>query len=221
MKRKIIYAAIICLILIITNTLYIKYTGQAQSAQKLDDVKPAYTAIVFGAGLRKDTTPSYILRDRLSAAAELYAAGKVKRILLSGDNRTLGYDEPESMKRYLLGIGVPPDDIFLDYAGFDTYSTMYRARDVFKVSDAILVSQQYHINRALHIGRNLGMQVSGYAADKRKYKYANSYYLRELGSCAKAQLDLLIGRKPHFLGPIVDIRGASNAFDKELANKNK
>jgi SanA protein len=221
MKRKLFYAFLFCVVAVVVNTLYIKFRGERNSTKKIDEVKPAYTAIVFGAGLRKDTTPSYILRDRLSTAAELYAAGKVKRILLSGDNRTLGYDEPESMKRYLIGIGVPGEDIFLDYAGFDTYSTMYRARDVFKVSDAILVSQQYHINRALHIGGNLGMKVSGYAADKRKYKYAKSYYFRELGSCAKAQLDLLRGREPHFLGPVIDIHGASNAFDKEIAEKNK
>jgi SanA protein len=129
------------------------------SIKNLDEIPPKYTAIILGAGLRKDSTPTSILAERLEAGVALYKAGKVKKILVSGDNRTHGYDEPESMKRYLLAKGISAEDIFLDYAGFDTYSTIYRAKNVFQIQDAILVSQQYHLDRALYIGRHLSMDV--------------------------------------------------------------
>lgn len=219
MIKKIALFCSMVVVAVIANYYALQKFSARFSEQNLEKIPAKYTAIVFGAGLRKDSTPTSILADRLDAGIALYQAGKAKKILVSGDNRRHGYDEPEAMKRYLLEKGIPPQDIFLDYAGFDTYSTLYRAHKVFQVQDAILVSQQYHLDRALYIGKHLSMDVVGFPSDQRKYSKAIVYHAREMASRAKAQLDLLRHRKPHFLGDAIDIHGPSNALDKENSLK--
>lgn len=203
------------MLLLLLNYFYLARFSSNLYSKNVQEVVPKYTGIIFGAGLRKNGTPTRILADRLDAGAELYRLGKVKRLLLSGDNRQQNHDEPEAMKRYLLSKGVPAGDIFLDYAGFDTYSTVYRAKVVFQVKDAILISQKYHLDRALYLGKHMDMDVVGYASDKRTYRKAIYYSGREILSRAKAQFDLIRHRKPHFLGNPIDIEGASNAMAKE------
>jgi SanA protein len=180
-------------------------------------LEPYYTAIIFGAGLWPSGEPSTILKDRLNKGIELYQNKKVKRLLLSGDNGNLAHDEPEAMKKYLLIHGIPKEDIFLDYAGFDTYSTLYRAKEIFKVDSAILVSQTYHLNRALFIAKKLGIQAQGFTSDLRHYRFENKYIIREIPALAKAQLNIIFHRKPKYLGQIINIHGKSNAMLKEAA----
>jgi SanA protein len=127
-------------------------------------------AIVFGAGLWWDGSPSPVLRDRVATAAQLYFSGKVKKILMSGDNRFLDYNEPGAMRAYALGLGVPETDIVLDYAGRRTYDTCYRARAIFGVQEAILVTQGFHLPRALYTCNQLGVQAIGVSADLRDYR---------------------------------------------------
>lgn len=126
-------------------------------------------AIVFGAGLLRDGTPSPVLRDRVSTAAQLYFAGKAQKILMSGDNRFIDYNEPASMQAYAVDLGVPPDAIVLDYAGRRTYDTCYRARHIFGLEEAILVTQKYHLPRALFTCNGIGLKSTGVAADMRTY----------------------------------------------------
>jgi len=126
-------------------------------------------AIVFGAGLLRDGTPSPVLRDRVSTATQLYFAGKVQKILMSGDNRFIDYNEPASMQAYAIDLGVPLEAIVLDYAGRRTYDTCYRARHIFGLQEAILVTQKYHLTRALFTCNGIGLKSTGVAADMRTY----------------------------------------------------
>ena len=110
--------------------------------------------IVFGAGLRRDGTPTTVLRDRVETAAELYRQGKVEKLLMSGDNRFVDYNEPEAMRQYALQLGIPDEDIVLDYAGRRTYDTCYRAGAIFGVKKVILVTQLFHLPRAIYLATN-------------------------------------------------------------------
>ena len=126
-------------------------------------------AIVFGAGLRRDGTPTPILRDRVETAADLYFGGKVEKLLMSGDNRFVNYNEPESMRQYALSLGVPGEAIVLDYAGRRTYDTCYRAKAIFGVKSTLLVTQKFHLPRAIFLCNMLGVKASGVEADNRQY----------------------------------------------------
>jgi vancomycin permeability regulator SanA len=121
-------------------------------------------AIVFGAGLRRDGMPTAILRERIQTAADLYFSGKAEKLLMSGDNRTESYNEPEAMRQYALSLGVPDEAIVLDYAGRRTYDTCYRARKIFGLDQAILVTQKFHLARALFTCNALGLQAVGVEA---------------------------------------------------------
>lgn len=131
--------------------------------------RTSQAAIVFGAGLRWDGSPSPVLRDRINAAAELYFAGTVDRLLMSGDNRYIDYNEPGAMRAYALNLGVPDEAIVLDYAGRRTYDTCYRAATIFGVRRAVLVTQQFHLPRALYTCNKLGVQSFGVPANRRSY----------------------------------------------------
>jgi SanA protein len=127
-------------------------------------------AIVFGAGLRRDGTPTPILRDRVETAADLYFSGKVEKILMSGDNRFEYYNEPESMRQYALSLGVPDTAIALDYAGRRTYDTCYRARAIFGAREALLVTQNFHLPRAIFLCNTLGLKSYGIEANNIRYR---------------------------------------------------
>ena len=136
--------------------------------------KPA--AIVFGAGLWYDGSPSPVLRDRVATAAQLYFDGKVKKLLMSGDNSYIYYNEPGAMQEYALSLGVPEADIVLDYAGRRTYDTCYRAKEIFGLKEAILVTQAFHLPRAVYTCNQLGLQSIGVPADLRDYRRGARVY---------------------------------------------
>jgi len=137
----------------------------------VDSVPSERAAIVFGAGLRRDGSPTTVLRDRVETAAELYFKGKVEKLLLSGDNRFVEYNEPEAMRQLALSLGIPDRDIVLDYAGRRTYDTCYRAKAIFGLDRAILVTQGFHLPRALFLCSSLGIRAVGVEAD-------NFYYFK-------------------------------------------
>jgi len=159
-------------------------------------------AIVFGAGLSRDGTPSPVLKDRVATAAELYFSGKVRKILMSGDNRFLDYNEPGAMLDYALELGVPRQDIVLDYAGRRTYDTCYRARAIFGVTDALLVTQRFHLPRALFTCNFLGIKGYGVIADLRPYNTRSMDYwnVREVGATVVALWEVWISRPLPVLG---------------------
>ncbi len=165
-------------------------------------------AIVFGAGLWRDGSPTPVLRDRVATAAELYFAGKAAALLMSGDNSVVEYNEPAAMRAYALQLGVPDEAIVLDYAGRRTYDTCYRAQHIFGVQQAILVTQQFHLPRALYICRVLGLEAVGVAADRRVYRKLSLFYwnLRELPATLTAFWEVHISHPLPILGkpePIV------------------
>jgi SanA protein len=159
-------------------------------------------AIVFGAGLRRDGSPTMVLGDRVDAAAELYFAGKVEKLLMSGDNSTDYYNEPEAMRQYAIQLGVPDKDIVLDYAGRRTYDTCYRARDIFQVKEAILVTQSFHLPRAIYLCNMLGVVGVGVASDRNYYRKITRFFwnFRELPATLSALIEVHITRPLPILG---------------------
>lgn len=156
-------------------------------------------AIVFGAGIRNGL-PSTMLFDRIASAADLYKSGKVRKLLMSGDNRTADYNEPAVMRQAALRLGVPDADIVLDFAGRSTYETCYRARDIFGLSDAVLVTQEFHLDRAMLICDALGVQTDGFVADRRAYRSLNWYQFREIAATLNALVELYLTRPLPVLG---------------------
>jgi SanA protein len=166
----------------------------------LADVPTRPVALVFGAGVWPDGRLSDILADRVATAAELYHLGKVGKLLMSGDNRYADYNEPAHMRAYALELGVPDEDIVLDYAGRRTYDSCYRAVHIFRVDAAILVTQAYHLDRALLIANRLGIDAVGVPADKRNYIHIRSYWVRELPATLVAWWQVTVSHPLPVLG---------------------
>jgi SanA protein len=168
----------------------------------VEDAPKDRIAIVFGAGLTRGGLPTPVLRDRVSAAAQLYFSGKVEKLLMSGDNRTTSYNEPGAMRDYAISLGIPDSDIVLDFAGRRTYDTCYRARAIFGVENALLVTQQFHLPRALFLCDHLGVKAIGVSADLRDYrKYSIiSWQIRELPATLTALWDIWIKHPLPVLG---------------------
>ncbi|PKV67277.1 SanA/YdcF family protein [Pontibacter ramchanderi] len=213
-QKYLLVVSLACFLVVMVGilvTTLVKRQSNQYTYKQTEHVPICYTGIIFGAGIR-DGKPSKYLKDRLDAGIQLYKAGKVQRLLLSGDNSSRNYDELKVMRDYCLSENVRAEDIFLDFAGFDTYSTLYRAKEVFKVDRAVLVSQNYHLDRAIYIGRSLGLDSYGYIADKGHYVGYRRNYLREVLATVNAFMEVNLNRKPKFLGETVDIQGTSNAL---------
>jgi SanA protein len=179
-------------------------TGLYASARIFDaaSVPADRVAIVFGAGLRRDGSPTPILKDRIETAAELYFKGKVEKLLMSGDNHIVEYNEPEAMRQYALSLGVPDEAIVLDYAGRRTYDTCYRARAIFGVESAILVTQDFHLPRALFLCNHLGIKAVGVNANKLYYRKISRliWNTRELLATSGAFMDVYVYKPLPVLG---------------------
>ncbi len=200
--RKLLLFGIITFVVICILPAVISYFASAGKRFPLGLSPQGKTAIVFGAGLYRDGSPSAILRDRVQTAVELYNAGKVKKILMSGDNSTLSYNEPGAMKKYAMQLGVPEDVIVLDYAGRRTYDTCFRAKSIFGIDEALLVTQDYHLPRALYICHVLGLRTIGISADRRNYRLGTYIYwrLREIPATFSAFIDLYFRKPQPILG---------------------
>jgi SanA protein len=164
-------------------------------------------AIVFGAGLTRSGEPTPALYDRVATAVDLYRRGLVNKLLLTGDNRFANYNEPEAMRRTAERLGVPNEDLVLDYAGRRTYDSCYRAREIFGVDHAILVTQAFHLDRALYLCAAFGIDSIGVAADWRSYTPASQTWwsIREAAATVGAWLDVNVRRPAPVLGPPLPI----------------
>lgn len=203
------------LLLLVASAAILVYADVHSSSQPIYhnalDVPKMPVAIVFGAGVG---TP--ILKDRVSTAVQLYKSGKVQKILMTGDNGQITYDEPQAMKSEAVSAGVPTEDVVCDYAGFRTYDSIYRARDIFGVKEAVLVTQAFHLPRAIFLARRLGLTVVGMDAALRDYGKSQSWFnLRELAAVETAWLDVLIHRKPKFLGKKEPLFAATSAATQQ------
>ncbi|MFH6996086.1 vancomycin high temperature exclusion protein [Flavobacterium sp. FlaQc-48] len=211
--RIALYLAIIGLVAIVSVNYYVKSSTKKHIYYSIKKFPKNDVGIIFGAGINGDQ-PSKYLKDRLDAGISLYKANRINKILLSGDNGRDEYDELTVMKTYCFNHGVDTTKIFIDYAGFDTYSTMYRAKHIFKIKKATLISQEYHLNRAIYIGQKLGIKSVGYSANSGEYRGYKYVTFREYISVFKALFDVLRNREPRFLGNPIDINGVSN-YSKE------
>jgi SanA protein len=157
------------------------------------DVPARRVAIIFGAGLTRSGEATPVLKDRVETGARLYISGKAEKLLMSGDNRFVEYNEPEAMRQYALSLGVPDKDIVLDYAGRRTYDSCYRAKEIFGVKEAILVTQKFHLPRALFLCNALGLDGVGVEANNLVYLKRSLLFwnLRELPATVTAFADVL------------------------------
>ncbi|MBL8089937.1 MAG: YdcF family protein [Anaerolineales bacterium] len=168
----------------------------------VENVESTRVAIVFGAGLLRDGSAGPVLSDRVQTAVALYQQGKVQKLLMSGDNSFIEYNEPEAMRQYALERGVPDEDIVLDYAGRRTYDTCYRAKHIFQVDEAILITQEFHMPRALFLCNWFGIDSNGVEANNRYFlKRSRAYWnFRELFATFQAMWDVLITKPLPVLG---------------------
>jgi SanA protein len=167
-----------------------------------EDVPARRVVIVFGAGLWRNGTATPVLQDRVKTAANLYFAGKVEKLLMSGDNRFVDYNEPAVMREVALSLGVPESAIVLDFAGRRTYDTCYRAKAIFDVTEAILVTQSFHLPRAIYECSQLGIDSVGVEADQRDYSRSSVLYwnARELFATVAGLWDVNISHPVPVLG---------------------
>jgi SanA protein len=208
MKRLVLLGVVCGLLVVGLPNLIVWLGGRTPVTTDIAKVPHAQAALVLGAQVYRDGRPSIMLADRVNAAAELYRAGRVDKLLLSGDHSRKDYDEVGTMRRMLLTQGIPAEDIFTDHAGFDTWDSAQRAKRVFDVSSAVVVTQRFHMARALYDARRAGLKVSGFAADRRDYgRVMRRLEVREAAARVKTVGDAIIGADPHFLGTEIPISG--------------
>ena len=181
----------------------------------IEEVPSAQATMILGAGVSTSGTISFVARDRVEAALDLYHRGKAKKVIISGDHGRKNYDEVNSMKNYIkLMHHIDDQDIFLDHAGFSTYESMYRARDVFLMDDVIVVSQEFHLPRAIYIARKLGLNAVGYVAPEISpfsKKTHISWNIREFLARVKSFFLVAFNAKPTYLGEAIPISGDGRA----------
>ena len=163
--------------------------------------------LVLGCQVRSDGTPSLMLSDRLDLGIELYNIGAAPKLLMSGDHGQVEYNEVSAMKQYATDTGIASEDIFMDHAGFSTYESIYRAKEIFGVEKIIIVSQEYHLYRALYIADNLGLEAYGVAAEGQNYAGQSMRDFREVLARAKDFATVVIKPEPTYLGETISIEG--------------
>lgn len=203
--RAILYAAAALAAFIILTNLLVDVGTRRYIYTTVADAPIAQVVLIPGAPLTASGELTPVFVDRVNTAIALYESKKVRKILVSGDNGTVDHNEVNAVLVYLLGKGVPGEDIFLDHAGFDTYSSMYRAKYIFGVSSLIVASQTFHLPRAVFIGRELDLVTYGVSADEGSVLMRN--YVREVFANEKAVFDLVVHTQPKYLGETIPITG--------------
>ena len=215
----IIFSAVIILFfLFIVFTHYKVSTKYTYKIFTITDVLSHDAGLVLGAQIWSNSQPSHILEDRLLVSIELYKSGKINKLILSGDHSSKYYDEVNVMREYALAHGVSDHDIFMDHAGVSTYDSLFRARDVFNLESLIIITNSFHLPRALFIANELGINAVGVASDLRKYQGENYNNFREFLANIKANFDLIFTAKPKFLGPKIDITGSGLVTHDSFSN---
>lgn len=195
-----IFMAVLIIVVVFLLRLQTEKQALSYIYQDVSKIPKSQTVMILGASVRPDKTMSDMLKDRANTAIEIYKANKAENILVSGDGKSKNYNEVEVVKNYLLEQGIPKEKILLDYFGFDTYDSMYRARDIFGVKNIIISTQDFHLPRAIFIAQSLGLQAYGITADKHKYKNMELNIGRELLATVKAYFDVFSNVKPEVLG---------------------
>ncbi|MDO8548493.1 MAG: ElyC/SanA/YdcF family protein [bacterium] len=207
--RYVVWAVLLGVFVCAAMLAYIASQTREYIYSDITKVPDTEVAMVLGASVTSSGELSGILKERADEAAALYRAGKVKKILVTGDNGTVSHNEVDPTARYLVSFDVRADDIFLDHAGFDTYSSMYRARDVFAVTSVTIVSQDFHLPRAVYLARSMGLIAYGVEAPGGGVHLFN--YVREIPATVKAVWEVVLSRTPKYLGPQYPITGDGRA----------
>lgn len=224
MKKKIWMAALVLALLGVTGgVLMLGVSGyvvlstknQILLSTEAAEIKDADCILVLGCRVYEDGTPSHMLEDRLRRGVELYNLGAAPKLLMSGDHGQLEYDEVGAMKQYALSQGVESCDVFMDHAGFSTYESLYRAKEIFGVEKVIIVTQGYHLHRALYIARVLGLEAYGVAADYRSYAGQLMRDFREILARNKDVLTTIFLPEPTYLGEMIPISGDGDVTNDE------
>jgi SanA protein len=188
--KKICIVFTIAVVGIIIINFYIVKSTKNQVFSELKKIPQQQTALLLGARVYQNGRLSHVMEDRALTAVELYNDKKISKILISGDHGSTEYDEVNTIKDYLLRKGVDGEDIFTDHAGFDTYDSLYRARDIFEVDSIVVVTQKFHLPRAIYIANSLDVKSVGAIADKRKYRDKERQQIREVLARVKAFLNV-------------------------------
>lgn len=204
------FAALLAILVVAASNLWVRLSA-AEHEYSVADAPSAPVALILGAGLTATGTPSAALQVRLDDAIALYLDGKARVLLVSGDNGTTSHDEPTAMRDYLVQHDVPSDKVVLDYAGFDTWDSCVRAKKIFGVDRALVVTQQFHLARAVFLCRAAGIDADG-VADAHDVGNRASFALREIPAAVKAGWDAILHPDPRFLGaPEPGVRLALNS----------
>lgn len=207
----IVFSIIVGIYALIVNA-YVVSSAKKEiiSPEEATDLTDVDCIIVLGCLVRPSGKPSDMLADRLRRGVELYESGAAPKILMSGDHGQKEYNEVQTMKQYALDAGIESSDIFMDHAGFCTYDSIYRAKEIFGAKKIIIVSQEYHLHRALLIARKLGVEAVGVASDYHTYGGQTYRDIREIIARNKDFLYTIIKPKPKYLGEAIPISGDGN-----------
>ena len=216
LKKKLIRIFIILVILFVSGVTavlsvnaYVKHVGGENiiSPDKINEIGEADCIIILGCQVFSDGTLSAMLHDRVMRGIELYESKAAPKLIVSGDHGRKEYDEVNAMKKYAIDAEIPSENIFMDHAGFSTYESMYRAKEIFKAEKIIVVTQEYHLYRALYIAQKLGMEAYGVSSDYRPY-YGQTYReVREILARCKDFATTLFKPEPTFLGEAIPVSG--------------
>lgn len=202
-----IFAAVIMTLTVVGINLYIviKEKSRMISLEEASDFE-ADCIVVLGAGIRDDGSPTWMLEDRIKIGDKLYQNHAADKIIMSGDHGRENHDEVNTMKKYAINEGIPSEDIFMDHAGFETYDSLYRARDIFGAKKVIIVTQEYHLYRALYIADRLGLEARGVTSDLRFYSKKMAYWkFREYLARVKSFIKCIVQPEPKYLGDTIDL----------------
>lgn len=207
--------AAVCLVAVFAIDAHVRSSAEsrivtADETARLDGID---CIVVLGCGVRPDGQPSDTLADRIAQGVALYEKGASPKLLMSGDHSRSDYDEVNTMRNVAVEAGVPADDVFMDHAGFSTYESMYRARDVFGAKRIVIVSQRYHLYRALYVAERLGLDAYGVSADLRPYAGQEAREVREILARDKDFLTSIVQPLPTFLGDPILLSGSGSATE--------
>lgn len=218
MKKKILkilkyifYIFILLGILILSLNIFVKWTTKSKilEREEIASIEQIDAIVVLGAGVR-GKNPSPMLEDRLLEAISLYEDGVSPKIIMSGDHGTKYYDEVNVMKNFAMEKGVPSENIFMDHAGFSSYDSIYRAKEIFGVKKIVLVTQKYHLYRALYIAKQLGIEAYGVSADPRTYVGQTKREIREILARNKDFFKCILKPESARLGDTIPINGSGD-----------
>ena len=222
---RIIACVALCLFLLgaggvlLVNSIVVETTrNRILSSQQTAELSDVDCILVLGCKVWDDGQPSHMLEDRLRRGVELYEMGAAPKLLMSGDHGREDYDEVDAMKRYGVDAGISSSDIFMDHAGFSTYESIYRAKEIFQAKKIIIVSQEYHLHRALFVANMFGIEAYGVSADYRSYVGQTGRDIREILARVKDFATSVFKPDPTYLGEVIPISGDGNLTNDESSD---